>query len=39
MKEFEINQIYNEDCIHGMKRMPSEIVDLIITDPLVRRKI
>ena len=28
-----IDTIYNEDCIAGMKRLPSNIVDLVITDP------
>lgn len=27
------NQIYYEDCIEGMKRLPSESLDLIIADP------
>ena len=29
----EINKIYNEDCLEGMKKMPNESVHLIITDP------
>lgn len=29
----ELNKIYNSDCIDGMKSMPSESVDLIVTDP------
>ena len=29
----EHNQIYNEDCIQGMKLIPSETVDIIICDP------
>ena len=29
----ELNKIYNEDCIEGMKAMPNESVDLIVTDP------
>ena len=29
----EINQIYNEDCILGMKKINSESVDIIICDP------
>lgn len=29
----EYNKIYNEDCLIGMKRMPNESIDLIITDP------
>ena len=27
------NRIFNEDCITGMRRLPSDIVDLVITDP------
>ena len=30
--DFE-NLIYNEDCIQGMRRIPSDVVDLVITDP------
>lgn len=29
----ELNKIYNEDCLEGMKRIPDKSVDLIITDP------
>ena len=29
----EINKIYNEDCLDGMKRIPDGSVDLIITSP------
>ena len=29
----ELNKIYNEDCIEGMKKIPSGSVDLIVTDP------
>lgn len=28
-----VNKIYNEDCIKGMKKIPDNKVDLIITDP------
>ena len=28
-----LNVIYNEDCIEGLKKLPSESVDLIIADP------
>ena len=28
----ELNKIYNEDCLEGMKRIPSGSVDLILTD-------
>jgi site-specific DNA-methyltransferase (adenine-specific) len=30
---FKINQIYQIDCLDGMKRLPTNCVDLIITDP------
>ena len=30
---FELNRIYNEDCLEGMKRIPSGSVDLVLTDP------
>jgi len=29
----EINNIYNEDCLVTMAKMPNEFVDLIVTDP------
>ena len=29
----ELNKIYNEDCLEGMKKMPDGSVDLIITSP------
>lgn len=29
----EPNQIYNEDCVQGMKLIPNETVDIIICDP------
>lgn len=29
----ELNKIYNEDCLEGMKRMPDNSVDMIITSP------
>lgn len=28
-----INQIFNRDCIEVMKDMPSEFIDLVVTDP------
>jgi site-specific DNA-methyltransferase (adenine-specific) len=31
--ELELNNIYNEDCISGMKKIKSETVDIIICDP------
>jgi len=33
MNRLEINKIYNMDCIEGMKHIPSNTVDLVITDP------
>lgn len=33
MKELETNQIYNMDCIEGMKHIPNNMIDLVITDP------
>lgn len=29
----ELNKIYNEDCLEGMKDNPTESIDLIVTDP------
>lgn len=29
----ELDKIYNEDCLEGMKRIPDGSVDLIVTDP------
>ena len=29
----ELNRIYNEDCLEGMKRIPDKSVDLVLTDP------
>lgn len=29
----EINKIYNDDCLEGMKRIPDNTVNLVITDP------
>lgn len=29
----ELNRIYNEDCIEGMRKIPDKSVDLIVTDP------
>jgi site-specific DNA-methyltransferase (adenine-specific) len=31
--DFEINNIYNIDCLIGMKNMPTESVDLVVTSP------
>ena len=29
----ELNKIYNEDCLEGMKKIPDKSIDLIVTDP------
>ena len=29
----ELNRIYNEDCLEGMKRIPDNSVDCVLTDP------
>lgn len=29
----ELDKIYNEDCLDGMKRIPGGSVSLIVTDP------
>ena len=29
----ELNKIYNEDCLEGMKRIEDNSIDLILTDP------
>lgn len=29
----EIDKIYNEDCLDGMKRIPDQFIDLVVTDP------
>lgn len=31
--EYELNRIYNEDCLEGMKRIPDGSVDMVLTDP------
>lgn len=33
MKTFELDRIYNMDCLVGMKDIPDHSVDLVITDP------
>ena len=33
MKKIEINHIYNQNCIDGMKLIPKNKIDLVITDP------
>ena len=31
--EFQIDNIYNQDCLSGMKQMPDNSVDIVITSP------
>jgi DNA modification methylase len=31
--EFNINTIYNMDCVEGMKQMPDSCVDVSFTSP------
>ncbi len=33
LKKIELNKIYNMNCIEGMKLIPKNKIDLIITDP------
>src|SRR3990167_6873923 len=33
MKDLPLNQIYNEDCLETMKRMPNDFVDMTLTSP------
>jgi len=30
---FEINNIYNIDCLEGMKGLPNECINLVVTSP------
>ena len=31
--EFELNKIYCMDCLEGLKKIPDNSVDLVVTDP------
>ena len=33
MKELELDQIYNLDCLDGMKHIPNASIDLVVTSP------
>ena len=33
IKEYELNKIYNIDCINGIKKLKDETIDIIICDP------
>lgn len=35
---FEIDKIYNQDCLVGMKSLPDKSIDLILTDPPYGKK-
>lgn len=28
----EVNKIYNEDCLEGMKKIPDGVIDMILCD-------
>ena len=31
--QYDINEIYNEDCLEAIKKLPNKCIDCIITDP------
>ncbi len=33
LKKFELNKIYNMDCLEGLKQIEDNSIDLIVTDP------
>lgn len=33
LRELEFNQIYNMDCVEGMRVLPDNKIDLVVTDP------
>lgn len=33
VRPIELNTIYNEDCLEGMKRIPDGSIDLVLSDP------
>lgn len=35
---FELNQIYNIDCMHAMKEIPDKYFEIAIVDPPYGRK-
>lgn len=35
---FEIDKIYNQDCLVGMESLPDKSIDLILTDPPYGKK-
>ena len=32
MTMIELNRIYNEDCLEGMKRLPDKSIDMILCE-------
>lgn len=36
--DFELNKIYNEDCVNILKQLPDKCIDLVITDPPYGKK-
>ena len=38
MNKIELDKIYNEDCLEGIKRIPDVSIDAIITDPTMEKK-
>ena len=33
MEKMDFNRIYNMDCVEGMKCIPNNTIDLVVTDP------
>jgi len=33
LAEIKINQIYNENCLDTMQKMPDDFIDLTVTSP------
>ena len=31
--DLQVNKLYNEDCLVGLKKIPANSVDLVIIDP------
>jgi DNA modification methylase len=32
-KKLDVDVIYNQDCLEGMKNLPDKCIDLVVTDP------
>ena len=39
IEEEELNKIHNMDCLEGMKKLPDNSIDLVVTDPPYEQKI